>query len=72
MIEARIFTDSIEGVRTTLEKLGAKNQGNYEIIDTIFHRKDNSIPIAKEFLRLRVLPINIWPDKRVVLAVKKT
>lgn len=72
MIEARIFIDSLENAKSILSAQKAISQGNYEIIDTIFRRIDNSAPLIDEFLRLRVVPINIWPDKRVVLAVKKT
>jgi adenylate cyclase class IV len=72
MIEARIFTDSLDYAKSILSSENALNKGNYEINDTIFRRTDNSTSLTDEFLRLRTLPINIWPDKSVVLAVKKT
>ncbi|MDN5274469.1 MAG: hypothetical protein JWP06_370 [Candidatus Saccharibacteria bacterium] len=72
MIEARIFTDSLDEAKTILTAQKAINKGRYKIIDEIFQSTDPSIPLIEEFLRLRVLPENIWDDKAVVLAIKTT
>jgi len=72
MIEARTFTDSLDSARTILHTQKATNKGSYRIIDEIFHCSDPLVSLADEFLRLREVPENIWEDKAVVLAVKKT
>jgi hypothetical protein len=72
MIEARIFTDSLNNAKTILQAQKAVYKGTYKIIDEIFRNKNKAIPLIDEFLRLRVLPENIWDDKDVVLAIKKT
>lgn len=72
MIEARAFGVDIESIRAILERKGAVNKGRYEIRDTIYARKDGSAQISDEFLRLRVMPLNIWDEKSIVVAVKQT
>lgn len=72
MIEARVFTHDLEGARGILESEEADLKGKYQIHDTIYRNVDNSIPLIEEFLRLRVMPENIWDTKDVVLAVKRT
>ena len=72
MIEARIFTNSLDDAKAILQTQKAVNKGVYKIIDEIFHNRDASVPLTSEFLRLRVVPENIWHDKGVILAVKKT
>lgn len=72
MIEARIFTNSLDEAKTILTAQKAISKGSYRIIDEIFQSTDPSIPLIEEFLRLRELPENIWDDKAVVLAIKTT
>lgn len=72
MIEARAFVDSLHPARKVLANERAEFKGYYEIDDAIYRSIDDTVPLSDEFLRLRVLPVNIWPDKDVVLAVKRT
>lgn len=72
MIEARVFVDSLDAARNTLEQENAELQGRYKIHDTIYRNVDTSIPLVEEFLRLRVIPENIWDEKQVILALKQT
>jgi len=72
MIEARIFTPSLENAKATLQTHKAINKGRYKIIDEIFRSKDVSVSLIDEFLRLREMPENIWEDRDVILAVKRT
>jgi hypothetical protein len=72
MIEARVFTDDIEPVRNLLDQIGAINQGRYVIHDDIYHSNDPSVSLTEEFLRLRVIPENIWDEEPVILALKQT
>lgn len=72
MIEARIFINEIDGIRERLEAAGATNRGRYSIDDTVYRNIDTSITLGDEFLRLRVIPENIWDEKPVILALKQT
>lgn len=72
MIEARIFIDDIEPARDKLIKLGATDQGRYVIDDEVYRNIDNTVSLTDEFLRLRVIPENIWDEKSVILALKQT
>jgi hypothetical protein len=72
MIEARIFTDILDDAKTILQTQKAVNKGAYKIVDEIFRSRDVTLPLIDEFLRLRVMHENIWNDKDVVLAVKRT
>lgn len=72
MIEARIFTDSLDRARTLLDAFGGENQGYYTIDDEIYRNVDDSVSLSEEFLRLRVIPENIWDEKPVILALKQT
>lgn len=72
MIEARIFTDSLDDANKKLQELNAINQGQYKIHDEIYRSVDNSVSLIDEFLRLRVVPENIWNEKAVILALKQT
>jgi hypothetical protein len=72
MIEARIFTDSLDDARSRLAALGGENQGRYVINDEIYRNVDETVSLADEFLRLRVVPENIWDEKPVILALKQT
>ena len=72
MIEARAFVDSLDPARKILKDEGAEFKGYYEIDDAIYRNLDESISLTDEFLRLRVIPVNIWQDKDVVMAIKRT
>jgi hypothetical protein len=72
MIEARIFTDSLEPARSVLRREDAVLAGAYKIHDTIYRSRNEDVPLIDEFLRLRVIPENIWDEKAVILAVKQT
>lgn len=72
MIEARVFVDSIDDAKNILKQENAELKGKYKIHDTIYRNVDKSIPLIEEFLRLRVVPENIWDEKEVILALKRT
>lgn len=72
MIEARIFIDDLDNARNILGRENAELKGKYKIHDTIYRNVDDNISLVDEFLRLRVIPENIWADKEVVLALKQT
>ena len=68
MLEARTFVDTLDSAKEILEKENAIFRGHYVIHDYIFASKDKSLPLEKLFLRLRLIPINIWNEKNVVVA----
>lgn len=72
MIEARVFVDNLDDAKDILEQESAQLRGRYKIHDTIYRSVDKNVPLIEEFLRLRVVPENIWEDKKVVLALKQT
>lgn len=72
MIEARAFIPELESARAVLESEGALFKGFYKIHDTIFCNSVTGAPLHEEFLRLRHVPVNIWDEKSVILAIKKT
>lgn len=72
MIESRVFIDSLDNARYILNRENAELKGKYKIHDTIYRNVDKNIPLIEEFLRLRVVPENIWDEKEVILALKQT
>jgi len=72
MIEARIFVNDLDNAKEILRQENAELKGKYKIYDTIYRNVDKSIPLIEEFLRLRIIPENIWEDKEVILALKRT
>lgn len=72
MIEARVFTENLDIARQKLTELDASCQGRYKIDDMIYRNVDETITLTDEFLRLRVVPENIWDEKAVILALKQT
>jgi len=72
MIEARIFIDSLDEAKQILTAQKAICKGQYKIIDEIYRSTDTSVTLNDEFLRLRVVPENIWNEKEVILAIKNT
>lgn len=72
MQDARIFLPSLDKAREILRQDGWEFKGKYSIHDKIYSSKDKSQGLEKVFLRLRHIPINIWPDKEFVVAIKYT
>ena len=72
MIEARVFVDSLDSAKAILNQENAELKGKYKIHDTIYRNINKSISLIEEFLRLRVVPENIWDEKEVILALKQT
>lgn len=72
MLEARAFVDSLGGARTVLEKEQAIFRGEYFIRDTIYRSKNPKESLTDVFLRLREVRKNIWNEKPIVVAIKKT
>lgn len=72
MFDARVFPESLENAKKILEKQGVILKGEYQIHDFIFASVDPKQTLDKVFLRLRIVPVNIWNEKRVIVAVKNT
>lgn len=72
MIEARAFVEEIDSARAVLSAEKADFKGFYRINDAIFQNGVTKAPLSEEFLRLRHIPENIWDEKAVILAIKKT
>ena len=72
MIDARNFVDSLDEARDILLKENATFKGEYDIHDIIYKLKDSSVGIEKTFLRLRIVPINIWNEKPYIVSIKQT
>lgn len=72
MIEARVFVSNLDNARDILKKENAKLKGKYKIHDTIYRNVDKTVSLTDQFLRLRVVPENIWDEKGVILALKQT
>lgn len=72
MIEARAFVEELDSARAILSAEDANFKGFYKIHDTIFQNTLTKASLSEEFLRLRYIPENIWDDKAVILAIKKT
>lgn len=72
MLEARTFVDTLENAREILEKEVAIFRGHYVIKDVVFSSTDKSLPLEKVFLRLRLIPENIWNEKDVIVVIKQT
>ena len=72
MLEARTFVDTLDRAKEILEKEGAIFRGRYIIKDIVFSSTDKSLPLEKVFLRLRLIPENIWNEKDVIVSIKQT
>ncbi len=72
MLEARTFVDTLDNARQILVERNAILRGEYEIHNSIYASKDKTLGLDQIFLRLRTIPKNIWDEKPVVLAIKKT
>jgi hypothetical protein len=72
MVDARTFPKTLEDARAVLEKEHALYKGEYLITDKIYIAKDISQPLEKVFLRLRLVPKNIWDEKPCIVTIKNT
>lgn len=72
MFDARTFPGTLDDVKKILVDKGASYKGEYEIHDFIFSSKDSGQPLDKVFLRLRLIPVNIWNEKKVIVSIKST
>ena len=72
MLDARIFPTSLESAKKILVEKGAVFKGEYEIHDIIFSSKNPDEDLNKVYLRLRLVPVNIWSEKSVIVSVKNT
>ena len=72
MLEARNFVPNLDEAKRALKENNADYKGEYFIKDIIFKSKDSSKTLSDEFLRLRLVPQNIWGEKGVILAIKNT
>ncbi len=72
MFDARIFLTELESAKKTLSDNCANFKGEYVIHDYIFRSTNPQEALEKVFLRLRLVPMNMWSDKSVVVAIKNT
>jgi adenylate cyclase class IV len=72
MLEARATIKDIQKVKKNIERLGGIFKNYYSFTDVIFIPKIGKINLNKEFIRLRILKVNNWPTKDIVLVHKKT
>lgn len=70
MLEARAFISSFDHAKEVLEREQAQFKGEYIIHDKVYAAKGKSL--TEEFMRLRSIPKNIWPEKSFIVAVKNT
>jgi hypothetical protein len=72
MYDARTFPNTLENARRVLGDKEAVFKGEYFIHDVIFSSLDPEETLDKVFLRLRLLPKNIWNEKDVIVTIKNT
>jgi hypothetical protein len=72
MIEARIFVTDLAPYRAILLAHDVVLKGEYKIHNYIYASTNPTKTLSDEFLRLRLIPQNIWKDKAVVVAIKNT
>jgi hypothetical protein len=72
MLEARVFVENFNKAKEVLEVRKAIFKGEYVIHDIIFAPKDTTKTLVDEFLRLRIVPKNIWNEKEFIVAIKVT
>jgi hypothetical protein len=72
MLDARIFLDNLDRAKQTLQAHNALFKGEYSIHDIIYASKNPKETLDKVFLRLRLIPKNIWSEKNVVVTIKNT
>lgn len=72
MFDARTFPSSLEEAKAVLGREKAEFKGEYIITDKIYRAKDSTQGLDIVFLRLRIIPKNIWDDKPVIAVIKNT
>jgi hypothetical protein len=72
MFDARTFPSSLEEAKSILASQNAVFKGDYAITDKIYCSKNRELTLDRVFLRLRLIPKNIWSDKSVIVAIKNT
>jgi hypothetical protein len=72
MFDARAFLRDLESPRKILNEQQALFKGDYLIHDVIFVPKDKTKTLTDAFLRLRIIPKNIWKEKDFIVSVKNT
>ncbi len=72
MFDARIFIETLDQAKDVLKQHGAISKGEYEIHDSIYHSNNPSETLDKVFLRLRLVPKNIWDEKPYIVSIKNT
>lgn len=70
MIEARGIIKNIQETKMKIEKIGGKYDSRYSYADIIFIPISGEADLNKEFVRVRVLKVNNWQTKNVVLVHK--
>lgn len=70
MIEARGIIKNIEEIKTKIEKIGCIYDSHYSYTNNIFIPILGEADLNKEFIRVRVLKVNNWQTKNVVLVHK--
>lgn len=72
MIDARTFPKTLDSAKAILQKSNAVFKGEYTIHDKIYVSKNPIQTLDKTFLRLRIIPNNIWSEKPVIVTIKNT
>ncbi|MBU4337938.1 hypothetical protein KKB43_06505 [Patescibacteria group bacterium] len=70
MIEARGIIENIEKTKAKIEKIGGVYDSCYFYTDIVFIPISGEVDLNKEFIRVRVLKVNNWQTKNVVLVHK--
>ncbi len=71
MLEARGKIKNIEEIKRKIEKIGGVYDSYYSYTDIIFISTTGKVDLNKEFIRIRILKVNNWKTKNVVLVHKK-
>lgn len=72
MFDARTFPKGLAEAEAILLRERAVFAGDYAITDKIYASKDPEQTLDKVFLRLRLIPLNIWNEEQVIVAIKNT
>ena len=72
MVEGRAIIKNIKETKKNIEQLDGVFKNYYSFTDIIFIPKIGEINLNKEFVRLRILKVNNWPTKDIILIYKKT
>ncbi len=72
MFDARTFPKTLDDTKRILLEKEAVFKGEYKIHDIIFSSKNPKETLDKVFLRLRLIPVNIWDEKGIIVAIKNT